>query len=229
MSSMLRAFAVIGLIIGFLPSAAAAAGGTPRPAIPSVSRAAETTPEQQAVDHYNAGLSLRNKGWKLEEKAAQSDSEKKRAKYKKKMIKRYERAIKEFRLATRKNQEFHQAFSDLGYVLRRTGKYTEALAAYEQALALAPTYTEAIEYRGEAYLGLDRVDDAKQAYLHLFSEDRPRAEELLDAMRGWVSKRQADPGDLAANTVREFANWVAQRAEIAQQIPSVSQLQKRKW
>ncbi len=65
--------------------------------------------------------------------------------------------------------------------------------------------------------------------MHLFAEDRPRAEELLDAMRGWVSKRQADPGDLAADTVREFANWVAQRAEIAQQIPSVSQLQTRKW
>lgn len=229
MSSTLRAFAVIGLIIAFLPSAAAASGGTPRPATPSVPRAPEKTPEQQAIDHYNAGLSLRNKAWKLGEKAAQSDSEKKRAKYEKKALKKYERAIEEFRLATRKNREFHQAFSDLGYVLRRTGKYTEALAAYEQALALAPTYAEAIEYRAEAYLGLDRVDDAKQAYMHLFTEDRPRAEELLDAMRGWVAKRQADPGDLAADTVREFANWVAQREEIAQQTPSVSQLQKRKW
>ena len=34
---------------------------------------------------------------------------------------------------------------------------------YDEALRLSPAYNEAIEYRGEAYLGLNRIEDAKAA------------------------------------------------------------------
>ena len=53
----------------------------------------------------------------------------------------------------------------------------------DRALELAPDYGEAIEYRAEAYLGLDRIDDAKKAYMQLFNLDRALADELMEAMR----------------------------------------------
>src|SRR5207249_4008968 len=87
----------------------------------------------------------------------------------------------------------------------------------------------AIEYRAEAYLGLDRVEEAKKAYMALFTGDRGRADELLQAMKGWVEKRRAEPGTLAPDTVQEFSRWVGQREELAGQTPSVSELQQRKW
>ena len=69
--------------------------------------------------------------------------------------------------------------------------------AYDKALSLRPSYPEAIEYRGEAYLALNRVDDAKQAYLDLFAGNRKLADQLLVAMKSWVAeKRSASGGDV---------------------------------
>jgi tetratricopeptide (TPR) repeat protein len=55
---------------------------------------------------------------------------------------------------------------------------------YSKALELNPAYPEAIEYRGEAYLGLNKINEAKEAYMALFRESRrlprsPWARELL--------------------------------------------------
>ena len=58
---------------------------------------------------------------------------------------------------------------------------------------LAPASSEAIEYRAEAYLGLNRLDDAKQAYMHLFVHDRSASNVLMKAMKAWVGKHRARP------------------------------------
>ena len=94
---------------------------------------------------------------------------------------------------------------------------------------LAPGYTPAIEYRAEAYLGLDQVEDAKKAHMDLFPNDRSHADELLVAMKGWVQKRQTDPGKMTPEMVQSFSSWVQEREELAKQTPSVSELQNRKW
>ena len=94
---------------------------------------------------------------------------------------------------------------------------------------MSPDYTPAIEYRAEAYLALDRVEDAKKAYMALFQGDRARSDELLEAMKGWVEKRRGEPGTLTPEAVQEFSRWVDQRAELAGQTPSVSELQQRRW
>ena len=77
---------------------------------------------------------------------------------------------------------------------RKLGKYQEALIAYDRALNLKPGYAEAIEYRGHAYLGLNRLDDAKQAYLALFAGNRKLAAQLLAAMQTWVGEHRGNPG-----------------------------------
>jgi tetratricopeptide (TPR) repeat protein len=187
------------------------------------------TPAEEAIEHYNAGIKMRDKGLSLQKQAEQTTEEKERAKLENKAQKEFARAIAQFQEATQKNPSFYQASSDLGFVLRKTGQYDVALEYYARALSLAPNYTPAIEYRAEAYLGLDRVEDAKQAYMQLFSGDRAKADELFKAMKAWVDRRRSDPGKLSPDAVQDFATWLQDREEVAGQTPSVSELQKRKW
>jgi tetratricopeptide (TPR) repeat protein len=49
----------------------------------------------------------------------------------------------------------------MGFAYRKLGDYSAALDAYGKALTLNPYNRGALEYLGEAYLELDRPDDAK--------------------------------------------------------------------
>jgi tetratricopeptide (TPR) repeat protein len=185
---------------------------------------------EEAAEHYNAGLQHRDKALAFLKEASQpSATEKEKAKLESKAHKEFGKAIDEYRQATRLNPKLYQAHSDMGFAQRKTGDYNGALESYNVALSVAADYGPAIEYRGEAYLGLDRVEDAKQAYLQLFPKDRPHADELLSAMKGWVAKRQSDPGTIAPDMVQSFSGWVQEREELAKQTPTVSELQIRKW
>lgn len=224
--------ALVGVFFAFAPPALQASGGSPAPrsgGSSSMPSAPRKTPEEQAVDHYNAGLKLRDKALAFQKEAARATDAGGRAKLEKKAQQAFEKAIAQFRNATGKYARYHQAYSDLGFALRKTGDYTGALEAYDQALSLSPAYAPAIEYRGEAYLNLDRVEDAKSAYMALFPSDRGQADELLKAMKGWIEMRRAEPGSLAPDAVQEFSHWVAEREELAGQTPGVSELQQRKW
>lgn len=99
---------------------------------------------------------------------------------------------------------------------------TRSLEAYDKALALEKNYTPAIEYRAEAYLGLDRLDDVKSAYMVLFNADRKRADELAAAMQKYVEKRQGDPAGVDPAALQEFGKWVAERKQLASQTSSIA-------
>lgn len=219
---------LLAAVFMVVPEVALASGASPMPTNPPAEPETPKTPEEEAVEHFNYGLSYSEKAGKLDEKAAAAKNEKERTKNASKAQKAWENAIEEFRNATEKNPEFHQAFGSLGYALRKTGDYDAALVAYDRALDLDPSYPEAIEYRGEAFLGLDRVDDAKGAYMQLFSGDRALADQLLAAMKVYLDKRrQEGGGDTAA--LDSFADWVSEREEIAGQTASVSELRDRDW
>lgn len=172
-------------------------------------------PADQAAEAYNRGLERRDKAWKLEEKADSSSDGAERSKLNAKAQKEYAKAIRAFRSATEVDPQMHQAFSSLGYALRKTGQYEDSLAAYNEALELEPGYAEAIEYRAEAFLGLNRLAEAKEAYMQLFRDDRERAEELMIAMQRWVEERQTDPEELDPAAIDEFSVWVRDRAEVS--------------
>ena len=188
-----------------------------------------TDPADQAAEAYNNGIKNRDKAWELEKQAAATTDAKEQGKLEAKAEKEYGKAIRAFRSATESDPSMHQAFSSLGYALRKTGQYEESLAAYNQALELEPGYTEAIEYRAEAYLGLDRLDDAKQAYMQLFREDRERADELMAAMQQWVEQRQTDPRGLDSGIIEEFSAWVEERSSVAGSTASLQQGADRTW
>jgi tetratricopeptide (TPR) repeat protein len=188
----------------------------------SPSMAEPATPEEQAKSAYNAGVRNVKRGEKLEADAAKQADEGKKAKLLAKARDAYSSALKKFIAATELQPQMHQAWNYRGYGERKLGDYAAALAAYDRALSLKPDYNEAIEYRGQAYLGLNRPGDAKEAYIALYANERALAATLLAAMREWVAAKRASPGSVDLATVDELANWIDERARIAQQTASLT-------
>jgi len=70
-----------------------------------------------------------------------------------------------FRNAVALNPRYAEAWNGLGYALRNQGMYPDSIKAYDQALRLRPDFPEALEYLGEAYVRVRRLDDAVR-YIH---------------------------------------------------------------
>lgn len=173
--------------------------------MPAVER---KSPEQQAVDGYNRGIKYRDQAWELQEKAAAENNERKVARYERKAIKKFKSAAGQFKRAVHYNPRLYQAHASLGYALRQLGEYNDSLAAYNESLRLRPDYTEAIEYRGETYLGLGRLDDTKAAYMKLMRLDEAQAAKLMDAIRTWLEN---PPANVPADAVAELRGWAEER------------------
>jgi tetratricopeptide (TPR) repeat protein len=127
----------------------------------------------------------------------------------------YEAALKDFQTAVKLAPANYRAHNNLGYSYRKLGNYARALESYDQALKLAPAFSDAIEYRAEAYLGLNRLDEAKQAYMHLFVNDRGASNVLMKAMKAWVAQRRTTPAGIDAATLNAFDAWVQERDTLA--------------
>ena len=187
------------------------------------------TPEEKAVKSYDAGIKHRDKAAKFEQKAINETNEKKSAKLQKKIAKEYNRAIDDFEDAVGHYPRFYQAHNSLGYALRNVSRYEESLAAYNVALDINPVFDEAIEYRGEAYLGLNRLDEAKEAYMDLFQNNRGLADQLMAAMTSWIAARRDDAGSRDTAVVEQFAEWVNQRNELASYVRPSDDAAGRFW
>jgi len=120
----------------------------------------------------------------------------------------FTRSRDRFRVATAAGPEMRQAWNMLGYTSRKLGNYDESLAAYEKALALAPDYPEAIEYRAELYMLTGKLGLVKEAYAYLQKSMPSYADILKTAMNDWVKAKKTAPG-LAEAERAEFAAWVA--------------------
>ena len=198
--------------------AAARANGSSMPSpspSSSMSSPASLTPEQQAVQIYNSGIDHKNKGLKLEADAVKQ-SAKDREKTLAKAKDEYGKALKDFEKTAKLLPTAHQAYNGMGFSLRKTGDAAKALEMYDKALQLAPGFPDAIEYRGEAFLALNRIDDAKKAYLDLFAKDRKQADDLMKAMTAWVARQQAAPAGVEPAAVSDLDTWIKERANLAQ-------------
>lgn len=217
--SLVIAMVMVGCAALFVTAPLAAAGGSssapPPPPAPE-------DPMVTATRHYHLGVRAREKATKLEA-GGEAD-----AKAAKKLEKAWRNAERNYRQAVELNPQYHEAWSDLGYVLRRQGQYQESLTAYDRALALSPTYGPAIEYRGEAYVRLGRFDEAKEAYMTLFQNDRALADQLLESMKRWLMSDAADAG-IEAGALEAFSTWVEERSQIAHQVPSGGVRTARAW
>ena len=170
---------------------------------PQVSDAAKKSPDAAAAEALNSGLARLEKADRIE------------AKNPKQARKEYEAALKDFQAAADAAPDNYRAHNGAGYALRKLGNYERALASYERALVLAPTSSEAIEYRAEAYLALNRLNDAKQAYMFLFVHDRPASNVLMKAMKLWVETRRVAPDGMEPAAIDRFDAWVRERDALA--------------
>ncbi|MGH8149839.1 MAG: hypothetical protein ACRETB_07695 [Steroidobacteraceae bacterium] len=191
--------------------------------VPSPSSAsAGPAPNAAAVSIYNAGVTLLKRGDELDAKAsAERGGERSRAL--KSARSAYRDAHAKFLAATQRDPSLPEAWNNLGYTARKIGLNEDALVAYARALVLRPNYPQALEYRGEAYLNLYRLDDAEQAYMDLFVTDRAVAKDFLGVMKRWAAAHQGQSGTHAA-AVAGMAKWVAARSQIAAQTASLTRV-----
>lgn len=182
------------------------------------------TPQEVAIKHYNQGIKYRDKAWRYEAEAATTDDDKRKAKLLKKAQRQFVKAKKKFLKSVKKESRLYQAQGSLGYAYRRLGDYESALAAYNEALRLKPSYSEAIEYRAEAYLALGRLEETKAAYMDLFVNDRARADLLMTAMQAWSQTIDTNNAEQVS-----FANWIGQRQQLSEQTADLSQQQQQSW
>ena len=120
-----------------------------------------------------------------------------------------------------RSPQLAEAWNALGYTQRKLGSYDDALASYGRALDLKPGYPEALEYRGEAYLRLNRIQDVKQTYLDLFASNRKIAAVLLESVKSWLATAHGGAG-VDASEVTDLKEWVQERSRIATQTAALT-------
>ena len=179
------------------------------------------TPQDKARESYNDGVHDVKKADKAFAAAAEAGDAGKKAKAAQEAHDLYASAHGKFSDATQLDPSLYEAWNYVGYTSRKLGSYDEALTAYDKALKLKPGYADALEYRGEAYLGLNRIPDAQQAYLDLYAGNRALAAKLLTAMKGWVATQRTSPS--ATNvSLDDLDKWIQERAQIAGQTAALT-------
>ena len=182
--------------------AAPLAWAIPGASLDDDSSAPKAAPSAQDSAVYKDALALMEKGDALDGQAGAKDA--------------YASARAKLQSLVGRSPQLAEAWNALGYTQRRLGSYDDALASYAKALELKPGYPEALEYRGEAYLRLNRIQDAKQAYLDLFSTNRKIAATLLEAMKTWLEAQQGSH-QVGASELTDLKQWVQERSQIATQ------------
>jgi len=226
LQEILQGIAIASALL-LVPALAGASGSSPMRMPPPSAQAA--TPEQEAASLYNDGISYRDKAAKFEKEASEEKDSAKAEKLLAKAKDRHESSIKPFQAAVKKNPALFQAWGSLGYAYRKVGNYPASLEAYGKALEIEPNYTPAIEYRAEAYLALNRLDEVKTVYITLFNMDRPRADELAVAIDKWVEKRKTDPAGVDPAALADFSKWQEDRKKLASQTSSLTTHRKEAW
>ena len=171
------------------------------------SSAPKAAPSAQDTATYSDALALMKKGDDLGSQEGARDA--------------YGSARVKLQALVGRSPQLAEAWNALGYTQRKLGSYDDSLASYAKALELKPGYPEALEYRGEAYLRLNRIPDAKQAYLDLFASNRKIAATLLGSMQEWI-KAQQGSHVVDASVVTDLQHWVQERSQIATQTAALT-------
>jgi tetratricopeptide (TPR) repeat protein len=108
----------------------------------------------------------------------------------------------------------------VGYAHLRLGAFRESVDDYDHALKYKPDLEEAILHRAEAYLRLDRLDDAQSAYMDLFNHARALADQLMVDMQKWLADHRQDAKGMRPAQIDAFDTWLQERDKIAKQTVS---------
>ncbi len=212
--------------------AALAHGGGSMPSGPAgMVTATPRSGSDPAKSAYNAGVRNIKKAQEFDAEAAKASTPEKAAKAHDKAQKAYHDSLGSFIDAVGADPKMYEAWNYLGFANRHLGHYDDALSSYAKAKALEinPNFPNAIEYRGEAYLGLNQIEAAKGAYMALFRDSRPLADELMAAMHRWADAHKQDAQGLSSADVEAFTKWMDERAGIAAQTASLAAGAVQPW
>jgi tetratricopeptide (TPR) repeat protein len=121
----------------------------------------------------------------------------------------FRKARDNFRSAAAAEPTMKEAWNMVGYTSRRVGDYEESLAAYDKALALAPDYPEAIEYRAELFLLTGRLAQVRDAYAVLQKFSPSYAATLKTSIKDFLKSRKPLPAAVQPAEREAFAAWAA--------------------
>jgi hypothetical protein len=179
-------------------------------------------PDAAAKKAFTAGVKSLNRARELEETAAKATNPDKKAAALDKVGDAYNKALDQFTEALSNKGDMVDAWNYAGYVHLRLGAYRESIDDYNHTLALKADLLDAVEHRAEAYMAVDRLDEAKAAYMDLFNHARPLADELMVSMQKWLETHRAAAGGIRAADIDSFGKWVQERDGIAKQTASAT-------
>jgi tetratricopeptide (TPR) repeat protein len=182
-------------------------------------------PVKMAAIALKTGIKYRDRGLKLEAKAAAASTEKARTNLQAKALKAFNKAVTKQGEALKLDPQNYQAANELGYALRKTGDFRKAIGAYNYALDINPQFHQATEYRAEAYLALGMYDKTQRAYMTLFREERALADQLMSSIDAW---HQANRNSLSEDA-QAFTRWVEERKRLAEVTSDLSSNNTRTW
>jgi tetratricopeptide (TPR) repeat protein len=209
----LRDWLAVIALLGAVTAAYADGPGGYRPR----ERGAPPISEQGAIDAYTAGYASILRAEHAENLATAASNEAERNAALADAQKAYRASLPNFATAVRLDASMHEAYTYLGYANRKLGRYDESLRAYDQALKIDPNAVHAIEYQGVAFLGLNRIDEARFNYLRLYALDQHQAGKLLHAMQRWLEANKAAPPP--GIDIPALAAWIAEKSAELQAVP----------
>ncbi|HEX3949957.1 MAG TPA: hypothetical protein VHW95_08915 [Steroidobacteraceae bacterium] len=217
------------LLIAELPVGWSLAQGYPGGGIPPItgsggrmqqeseipSAPAEVKPDKAAAKAYAAGMKSMLKAHELEDTIAKATDPGKKAKAQSKLEDTYGRALEEFTEVLRNKNDMYDAWNKIGFIHLHFGAFRESVDDYNHALALKPDLEEALANRGEAYMGIDHLDDAKATYMDLFFHARPLADKMMVTMQAWLESHRTSANGMRAADIDAFDKWLQEREGIA--------------
>jgi tetratricopeptide (TPR) repeat protein len=206
---------------GQMPGGRPGMGGVNQPGSEMPSTPAADKPDAAAKKAFNAGVKSLNRAREFEGVAAKATNPDKKASAMEKVGDAYNRALDQFTEALSNQGDMVDAWNYAGYVHLRLGAYSEAIDDYNHTLALKPDLLEAVEHRGEAYMAVDRLDDAKAAYMNLFNHARPLADQLMVSMQKWLESHRVAASGMRATDIDSFDKWLQERGGIAKSTASI--------
>jgi tetratricopeptide (TPR) repeat protein len=177
-------------------------------------------PDKAAEKAFKAGLKSLNKAREFQEAADKATNPDKKAGALDKVSDAYGKALDQFTEALSNKGDMVEAWNYVGYIHLRLGAYNESIDDYNHTLALKPDLLDAVEHRGEAYVAVDRLDEAKAAYMDLFNHERPLADQLMVSMQKWLDSHRAAANGMRAADIDSFGQWLQERVAIAKQTAS---------
>ena len=148
---------------------------------------------------------------KTESKIAATTEADKRTKLEERRVELYEQAVAAFTEALGYNKELVEAYAGLGDALHGLGRLEEALQVYAMALRQFPDDLDSFRGWAHTLLALDLLGNATSAYSQYAESNPARAEILMSEMKGWLTEKRTDPGELDPADVEKLAAWIEQQ------------------